>query len=165
MPIDDENCWAWSFDYKPLRDLTTDERRAMENGDGIHCEYVPGTYIPLANKSNDYLMDREAQKAGTTFSGVRGIAIQDASLQESMGPICDRTQEKLAPTDRGIMLARRKMLKALEELQEEGALPSGVDPELHKVRSAAFLLPRDQAYAEAASEHLRVVPDKPHASV
>jgi len=165
VPIDDENCWAWSFDYKPLRDLTADERQAMENGDGIHCEYIPGTYIPLANKSNDYLMDRDAQKAGTTYSGIRGIAIQDASLQESMGPICDRTHEKLAPTDRGIMLARRKMLKTLEELQNQGELPVGVDPELHKVRSAAFLLPRDQAYSEAGQEHLRVVPDKPHASV
>lgn len=165
VPIDDENCWAWSFDYKPLRDLTVDERRAMEKGDGIHCEYIRGTYIPLANKSNDYLMDRDAQKAGTTYSGIRGIAIQDASLQESMGPICDRTHEKLAPTDRGIMLARRKMLKTLEELQDQGELPVGVDPELHKVRSAAFLLPRDQAYSEAGDEHLRVVPGKPHASV
>ena len=165
VPIDDENCWAWSFDYKPLRDLTEAERSAMEAGDGIHCEYVPGTFIPKANKSNDYLMDRDAQKAGTTYSGIRGIAIQDASLQESMGPICDRTREKLAPTDRGIMLARRKMLKALEELRDHGTIPNGVDPEMHKVRSAAFLLPRDQVYAEAAGEHLRVVPGKPHASV
>ena len=90
---------------------------------------------------------------------------EDASLQESMGSICDRTLEKLAPTDRGIMLARRKMLKALDELRENGTPPEGVDPELHKVRSAAFLLPRDQVYAEAAREYLRVVPGKPHASV
>jgi phenylpropionate dioxygenase-like ring-hydroxylating dioxygenase large terminal subunit len=165
VPIDDENCWAWSYDYKPQRDLTEAERTAMERGDGIHCEYIPGTFIPKANKSNDYLMDREAQKAGTTYSGIRGIAIQDASLQESMGPICDRSNEKLAPTDRGIMLARRKMLRALEELRENGTMPEGTDPEVHKVRSAAFLLPRDQAYAEAASEFLRVIPGKPHASV
>ena len=46
---------------------------------------APGTYRPLANKDNDYLMDREGQKAGVTFSGVSGIAMQDASLQESMG--------------------------------------------------------------------------------
>ncbi len=165
VPIDDEHCWAWSFDYKPMRDLTDAERSAMEAGEGIHCEYVPGTFIPKANKGNDYLMDREAQKAGLTYSGIKGIAIQDASLQESMGPICDRTREKLAPTDRGIMLARRKMLKALEELRDNGTLPDGVDPKLHKVRSAAFLLPRDQTYAEAARELLRVVPGKPHASV
>ena len=165
VPIDDENCWAWNYDYKVLRDLTAEERRAMERGDGIHCEYIPGTYIPLANKRNDYLMDREAQKAGTTYSGVRGIAIQDASLQESMGPICDRTREKLAPTDRGIMLARRQLLQAIKELQADGKPPLGVDPETHKVRSVAVLLPRDEAYKDAARELLRVIPGKPHASV
>jgi len=165
IPIDDERCWAWSFDYKASRDLTKDEREAMENGEGIHCKYIPGTYIPLANKSNDYLMDREAQKAGVTYSGIDGIAIQDASLQESMGPICDRTKEKLAPTDRGIMLARRKMFEAIKALQEDGQLPPGVDPETHKVRSAALLLPRDQAYAEAAREQLRIRPGERHASV
>ena len=165
VPIDDENCWAWSYDYKASRNLTPEERHAMQNGDGIHCEYIPGTFIPRANKSNDYLMDREAQKAGITYSGIRGIAVQDSSLQESMGAICDRTREKLAPTDRGIMLARRKLLQAVKEMQEEGRPPPGLDPDTHKVRSAAFLLPRDQAYAEAAREHLRASPGTTHASI
>ena len=151
VPIDDEHCWAWSFDYKATRELTAAERAAMEAGDGIHCEYIPGTFTPKANKSNDYLMDREAQKAGLTYSGVRGIAIQDSSLQESMGPICDRRHEKLAPTDRGIMLARRMLFKALEELAA-GKPPVGIDPETHKVRSAAILLPRETPYAEGAAD-------------
>jgi hypothetical protein len=34
-----------------------------------------GSYRPLANKDNDYLMDRAAQRRGDTFSGVKGIAI------------------------------------------------------------------------------------------
>src|SRR4051812_49346872 len=82
IPIDDENCWAWSFDYHPVRALTDHERQAMKDGKGIHVRYVPGTYRPLANKDNDYLMDRDAQKAGISYSGVEGIAMQDASLQE-----------------------------------------------------------------------------------
>ena len=53
----------------------------MREGHGVHCEYVPGTYRPLANKDNDYLMDRAGQRRGDTFSGVKGIAIQDGSLQ------------------------------------------------------------------------------------
>ena len=66
-PIDDENCWAWSYDYHPTRALTDDERAAMKAGKGVHCAYVPGTYIPLANKTNDYLMDRKAQKEGRKY--------------------------------------------------------------------------------------------------
>ncbi|HEX6259662.1 MAG TPA: aromatic ring-hydroxylating dioxygenase subunit alpha [Woeseiaceae bacterium] len=165
IPINDENCWAWSFDYKSQRDLTADERQAMKDGLGIHCKYVPGTFIPLANKSNDYLMNREAQRKGITYSGIEGIAIQDASLQESMGPICDRTNEKLAPTDKGIMMARRMIFKAISNLQEKGELPPGVDPEQHKIRSASVLLPRDQHYKDAAKDALRVRPGEPHASV
>lgn len=165
IPIDDERCWAWSFDYKAMRDLSTSEREAMQAGLGIHCKYVPGTYIPLANKGNDYLMDREAQKSGLAYSGVHGIAIQDGSLQESMGPICDRTKEVLLPTDKGIMMARRTMFKAIKNLQEDGKLPPGIDPETHKVRSASILLPRDQEYKDATTDDVRSAPDRPHTSV
>src|SRR5258707_10432556 len=96
VPADDDNCWAYSFDYHVTRPLTDAERNAMREGKGIHAATIPGTnFIPTANKTNDYLMDREAQKAGRTYSGVEGIAIQDSSLQESMGPIVDRTKENL----------------------------------------------------------------------
>ena len=79
----------------------------MRAGQGIHVKYIPGAFIPLANKRNDYLIDRNAQLAGFTLSGVEGIGMQDASLQESMGPIVDRTRENLVPTDKGIVMARR----------------------------------------------------------
>lgn len=165
IPINDENCWAWSFDYKTQRDLTKEEHAAMEDGQGVHCKYVPGTYIPLANKRNDYLMDREAQKNRTTYSGVEGIAIQDSSLQESMGAICDRTKEALAPTDKGIMMARRKIFKAIKNFQKNGEIPPGVDPNEHKVRSAAVLLPRDSEFEAGANEAVQVRPGEPHVSV
>ncbi len=58
VPIDDETCWAWSYDFHPVRALTKTEVDAMKDGAGVHCKYVPGTYRPLANKDNDYLIDR-----------------------------------------------------------------------------------------------------------
>ena len=58
---------------------------------------MPGTFRPLQNKDNDYLIDREAQKAGKTYSGVEGIAMQDASLQESMGPIRTAPRKTSSP--------------------------------------------------------------------
>src|SRR5918999_331123 len=90
IPIDDETCWAWSYDYHPTRPLTDTEIAAVRAGKGVHVKYVAGTYRPFANKDNDYLIDRAAQKSGRTFSGVEGFAMQDASLQESMGPVIDR---------------------------------------------------------------------------
>jgi phthalate 4,5-dioxygenase len=131
----------------------------------VHNEYVPGTYRPLQNKDNDYLMDREAQKRGVTYSGVKGIAMQDASLQESMGPIVDRTKERLVSTDGGIIMARRKLWRAVEALRDEGVRPPGVDVAHQMVRSAAVVLPKDQSFVEGCGDALRVRPGEKHASV
>ena len=165
IPIDDENCWTWSFDYNPVRALTTDERQAMQDGHGVHVKYVPGSYRPLANKDNDYLMDRAAQKAGLSFSGVEGIAMQDASLQESMGPIADRTREHLVSTDNGIIKARWRLRKAALALRDKGIQPPGVDPAHQRVRSAAVILPPDQAFKDACRADLTVRPGVPQSSV
>jgi hypothetical protein len=165
VPINDHSNWAWSFDYHPTRDLSEHEVQAMEDGHGIHVKYVPGTYIPLQNKTNDYLMDRAAQKAGISYSGIEGIAMQDASLQESMGAIQDRTRENLVGTDNGIIMMRLRLMKAAKALVEKGELPPGRDPAHQRVRSAAVVLPAEQPYKEAAREALLAEPGKPHASV
>ena len=158
VPIDDENCWAWSINYHPSRALSSKELDAMRGGRGIHVSYVPGTFIPLQNKRNDYLIDREGQKAGKTFSGVEGIAMQDASLQESMGPIQDRTRENLCPTDRGIVMARRKLLEAARAVHD-GKAPPALRAEDQRVRSCAIELPRDQHFKEHARHGLFAPPN------
>ena len=165
IPIDDENCWTWSFDYHPTRPLTDEQIKAMEDGKGIHVKYVPGTFRPLANKDNDYLIDRAAQKAGRTYSGVEGIGMQDASLQESMGPIVDRTRENLVSTDNGIIMARHKLLRAVKALMQNDVAPPGVDIAHQRVRSAAVVLPPNRPFIEAAKEALTVQDGTAHASV
>jgi len=164
IPIDDDTCWAWSYDYHPTRALTPEERQAMEDGKGIHVKLIPGTFIPAQNKDNDYLMDRAAQKAGTTYSGIEGIGIQDASLQESMGAIVDRSKENLVATDSGIIMARHRLRKAAMDLQK-GIQPPGRDLDEQKVRSASIVLPPDAVFKEAAKEALIAKPDVPAASV
>ena len=106
-----------------------------------------------------------AQKAGKTFSGVEGISMQDASLQESMGPIVDRAKENLVSTDNGIIRARHRLLRAAKALAEKGVTPPGVDPAHQRVRSAALVLPPDQPFKEAARDALVVQPNVAHVSV
>jgi len=165
VPIDDEHCWAWSFDYHPTRALTAQELEAMKGGFSIHCKYAPGTFIPLANKSNDYLMDRARQKSGELYSGIESVAIQDSSLQESMGPIQDRTRETLTATDRGIVQARRKLMAAATALAEHGTPPLGTEPHMQRVRSVAIVLPEGKPFHDAARDALRAEAGKPHATV
>lgn len=155
IPIDDYNCWAWSFDYHPTRALSPEERKAMQDGYGVHNQYeAPGSFRPRQNKDNDYLMDREAQKRGDSYSGIWGIAMQDASLQESMGPIVDRTKENLVSTDNGIIMARHRLRKAVVALRDKGVQPPGRTPEHQLVRSAARVLPPEQPFGDAMKEDL-----------
>ena len=138
----------------------------MRDGQGIHVKYTPGSFRPLANKDNDYLMDRQAQREGREYSGITGIAIQDGSLQESMGPIIDRSKENLVSTDNGIIMTRQRLIKAARALAEnpDFELP-GLKPEHQKIRSVAVLLKRDVHYKEGAKEHFKSAPGKPHSSV
>ena len=46
--------------------------------------------------------------------------MQDASLQENMGPIVDRTRENLVSTDNGIIMARHRLLRAVKAFTDKG---------------------------------------------
>ena len=164
VPVDDHSCWAWSINYRPERELTAQERADMQAGKGIHCEYEPGSWRPMANKDNDYLIDRVAQREKRAYSGVFGFSVQDASLQESMGTIQDLQREKLLPTDRGIMMARRMLHDAAVGLQQ-GLPPPALDANAQRVRAAGVLLPRDQKPQDWARQHLDDASDQPVYSI
>jgi phthalate 4,5-dioxygenase oxygenase subunit len=155
IPIDDEHCWVWTYDYHPMRELTDKEVQAMKDGFGLHVKLIPGTYIPAQNKSNDYLMDRAAQKAGIHYSGIESIGMQDASLQESMGHIQDRGKENLVTSDNIILMTRQRLRDAARALQK-GVPPPGLERDAQRVRSATFVLPDDAAPLDAVQDLLKV---------
>jgi len=122
VPIDDESCWIYTYVWNPERDIDEAERAQLSAGHGVVAE-VDEHYIPLRNLSNNYQIDRANQKT-VTFSGVRGVAEQDAMIQESQGRISDRTREHLTSTDAAIVRFRRTVLglaKALADGQEPEA--------------------------------------------
>jgi nitrite reductase/ring-hydroxylating ferredoxin subunit len=154
VPIDDHHCWAWSINFQPNRPLTDEERQHMAEGKGIHCDYEDGgTFRPRANKDNDYLIDRVAQREKRAYSGVFGFSMQDASLQESMGPIQDHSKEKLLPTDRAIVMARRMLNDAAIGLAQ-GIEPPALDAGKQRVRAAGVLLDKGANPSEWAKDHL-----------
>jgi phthalate 4,5-dioxygenase len=91
--------------------------------------------------------------------------MQDASVQESMGPIVDRTKEHLVSTDSGIIMARHRLLHAVKAFVDKGVVPPGVDPAHQKVRSAAVVLPPDVPFTNGAREALIARPAGAPASV
>ncbi len=84
-------------------------------GDDVDSQFRP----VKRSVANDYLQDRDLMKDGN-FTGIAGIPNQDIAMWESMGPIADRTQERLGASDIAIVQFRRIMLDAVTRFQETG---------------------------------------------
>ena len=116
IPVTDTYCWIYTYAWNPERPLTQAERDAYDGGNGVISE-VDENYVPLRNKSNDYLIDRKLQKT-KSYTGIKGVSEQDAAVQDSQGPIADRTREHLGPTDLGIMHFRKLVMESARALQQ-----------------------------------------------
>jgi phthalate 4,5-dioxygenase len=67
-------------------------------------------------RGNDFLQDRAAMRNGN-FAGIAGIPNQDIAMWETMGPIADRSQERLGVSDSAILQFRRIMVDAAREFR------------------------------------------------
>jgi phthalate 4,5-dioxygenase len=155
-PTDDENTLVWRIDYHPVRPLTNAELDNFRSGLFAHvnpAEYQPPTSVaagrwrPLADKSNDFLIDRTEQQTAS-FSGLKGFWLQDRVVTESMGPIYDRSKENLRTSDAGVIQVRRLLIRTLEAMQREGARLPGIDAACHRARAASMELPRNASWTE-----------------
>jgi phenylpropionate dioxygenase-like ring-hydroxylating dioxygenase large terminal subunit len=154
VPIDDENCWVYRASWHPDRALTEEEVHDYRYGGVMHEEVDPTTFRPLANKRNDYLVNREIQRT-KSFSGIKGIQAQDMAMIESMGPIYDRTREHLGSSDTAIIAMRRKLLRLVRALSDGEAPHAATHGDSYRVRSAALLLDRGVPFDEGARQKLK----------
>ncbi|MDM0066903.1 Rieske 2Fe-2S domain-containing protein [Variovorax sp. J31P207] len=74
-------------------------------------------YRPLRNHDNRFWQDRQAMKAGN-FTGITGFPNQDVAMWVTMGPIADRTHERLGASDLAIVEFRKQMLQAVDSFQK-----------------------------------------------
>ena len=112
---------------------------------------VDADYMPLRNPGNDYQLDRELQKT-LSFTGIAGVSDQDAAIQDSQGPIQDRTKEHLGPTDIGVVEFRKLIVGAARALAQ-GQEPR--EPKLSKryaVRSGGCITSPDKDLAAVMTE-------------
>jgi hypothetical protein len=140
VPITDESCWIYVYAWHPDHPLTADEREKYERGGfGQFAELGPG-FVPVRNRANDYLIDRDDQKH-RSFTGVRGIAEQDQLAWESQGRLLDRSNEHLSPTDVGIVRFRRALLDGARALVA-GTRPQSVrNPAAYRLRAGGAVEP------------------------
>jgi phenylpropionate dioxygenase-like ring-hydroxylating dioxygenase large terminal subunit len=151
IPITDESCWVYVYAWRPDRSLPDDERARLEKGGWGQMAVLGPGFVPAANKSNDYLIDREEQKH-RSFTGVRGVAEQDQMAQESQGVIADRTREHLTPTDIAVVRFRRLMLdgaKALAAGREPVAAQAAA---AYTLRAGGAVAPSRLAFDQVMNE-------------
>ncbi|HTN71266.1 MAG TPA: aromatic ring-hydroxylating dioxygenase subunit alpha, partial [Methylomirabilota bacterium] len=126
VPIDDLHHWRYDIVFR--RSAPMDENDIKRNNE-ILDELTPD-HRPIRNKANRYLQDRESMMAWS-FAGMgRIFNVQDTAIVEGCGPIADRTQEFLGPSDKAIIAARRMVLRAIREVA------AGREPP-HVIRNAA----------------------------
>src|ERR671934_2892360 len=112
--------------------FSAEDRREYGNGNGPdHVDQT--TFRAMRNARNNWGIDRQVQKT-ETFSGIEGVNTQDRAVQESMGPVVDRSQEYLGPADKAIIATRRLLLQAVKTVQAGGD-PPATDESYYSLRA------------------------------
>jgi phthalate 4,5-dioxygenase len=86
------------------------------------------------------------------MTGIHGFAAQDQALQESMGPLVDRTLERLGTSDTAIIATRRRVLQEIREMSDDSQPFAATHGDIYWVRSASLLLNREIAFDEGSKE-------------
>lgn len=153
VPMDDENTmvYNWMLSAAEDRPLTQEYILATEKrlGRGPDGE----TTVRRRTRANSWLIDREMQRT-KTFTGITGLNTQDLAVQESMGPVIDRSREHLGSTDKAITTLRRILLEVVRDFRQ-GKNPIGADPTTFRgVRPTDLMIPKDAVWQEAAKDKL-----------
>ncbi|TFZ02553.1 ring-hydroxylating oxygenase subunit alpha [Ramlibacter henchirensis] len=144
VPIDDHSCWIFCYSWNPERPLTAQERASYVTGGAVYPARG-ADYVPLRNRSNEYLLDRRMQKL-ENFTGIEGVSEQDAAIQDSQGEIADRTRELLGPTDVAVVHFRRLMLEAAAQVAGGAAAPAADNPQAYLVRGGGTIAPATEDF-------------------
>ena len=157
VPMDDYNVMVYNWGYSWGPDpLPVDESSLKDSGNNLDSDVdTANGFRSVRNRDNNYMLDREVQKY-KTFTGIRGINAQDRAIQESMGPIVDRTLEFLGPSDKAIVAARKLLEEAIATVKDDGE-PLGVAPTYYHIRAAEDVYPRGANWRESLLS--RMYPD------
>jgi phthalate 4,5-dioxygenase len=138
IPVDDEHCTRYSIGLSPDADIDHVEADrisppAQLQQFTLRDGTIIDTMIPYGTKANQYLIDRDMQKAGH-YSGITSIPMQDKAMIEGMTRTVDRSLEHLGSSDVAVIAARRRLLKLSRDL-ENGIEPTApTHPEIYRVR-------------------------------
>ena len=149
IPIDDENTATYSIRYgtEPI----TFESRLKETGYDDPQLYDPKTQRFLFTRANFDWQRRDLMDEN--WSGFRGIAVEDAVISTSMGPIYDRTKEHLISSDLAVIRFRKQLLGLPVDAMEGGGDPIGVDADYSVIAAIDQPVPANAHWRTLAPTH------------
>ncbi|MGH7832921.1 MAG: Rieske 2Fe-2S domain-containing protein [Candidatus Binatia bacterium] len=138
VPFNDTLAWRYDLGFR--------RSRPVEEHEVHRRKQIGPDYRRVRNARNNYLQDRQAQKA-VNYTGIEDFLNHDACATESMGAIFDRSKEHLGVSDKAVIAVRKYLLSAVKTLQEGGEPPHTLrDPARNRfphVDCFAELLPSD----------------------
>jgi phthalate 4,5-dioxygenase oxygenase subunit len=123
VPCDDKSTMFYFVLHRSTAPFEQRERDNMAAWNGL--DDVDENFA-LRNRTpaNLWGQDRAAMTAGMSYSGLGGYPpLEDIAVQESMGPIYDRTREHLGTSDLAVIRMRRIMLGAARALGDGSKVP------------------------------------------
>ena len=155
VPVDDETVAVYNFLYSadPAKPISPEFAIASERRDGRDAALLRPDFRSTLNLANDYHIDRTRQRT-ESFTGIDGVNTQDTALQEGMGPVVDRSKEYLGTTDRAIIVMRKLMLEAVDDVAA-GRAPRGVDATTYRdVRALDHFVAADADWRTALAREM-----------
>ena len=99
----------------------------------------------LGNWSNSFGQSRERMLE--SWTGLRGVEVEDATIALSQGSLYDRSKEHLVPADQAVMRVRRVLLESVKRTMDNKA-PLGVGIDLSQVAARDAELQDGAAWQE-----------------
>lgn len=151
VPIDDETSAHWYYYLNPFGP-TPDwyRKQALDRSGPDDMDFA----ADRGDASNTWHQDRTAMKDGH-FSGLlKNFVYEDFIIEESMGPIMDRSKEFLGSSDTVIVRTRRMFLGALDE-HAKGVAPFGLDSgiDYRSIRALAIRFPRETDWRQIDTQN------------
>ena len=139
VPIDDEWSAHWYYHMNPFGPVPDWYRALAFEGTAPNSDNYSED---MGSSANLWHQDRAAMQQGHWSGVLKNFTYEDFIIEESMGPIADRSQEFLGSSDAVIVRARRLLLEALRQ-HEVGKLPFGLDQDLDysRIRALAIRMP------------------------
>jgi len=139
VPIDDEWSAHWYYYMNPFGPVPDAYKQQMLWGTGSDSDDYAAD---RGDADNIWHQDRRAMKDGHWSGLMKNFTYEDFIIEESMGPVADRTREYLGTSDAVIVRARRMLFEALDQ-HESGKLPFGLDGAAHynRIRALAIRFP------------------------